>query len=124
MSYSVKPDAAAAMIEAGRAALPSDPVIEIDSFGRLRLRYEKPDVARIFEAMDAARIAADGLSVAEVMTLQLGEALAARGLSSLDALLDVYDRLRGSADKVDFEERLAASSLPPGKRRRRRGIDS
>lgn len=93
MAFLIDPNAAAAMIEAGRAALPAAPAIEIDSFSRLRLRYDQPDVARIFEAMDAARINAGGLSQAEQMATQLSEALAERRLSSLVELFTTYDAL-------------------------------
>lgn len=82
------------MVNAGYALLGPDPRIEIGTFGRLQLKWDKPDVARIFEAMDTARLAdADGYSNAELIATQLDEALQARGLTSLDEMLDVLDRV-------------------------------
>lgn len=94
------------MIGAGERIIgKSDPAIEIDSFGRLRLRYERPNVAEIYQAMDAARLSApDGHSNAERIATVLAEALAARRLDSLDMLLTEYD---------DFLKRLTLEPLPP-----------
>jgi hypothetical protein len=92
----INANAAARMIEAGNAVLGPAPAIEIDSFNRLRLKYERPNVALIFERMDAARLAApDGYSNAEAIVTELAAALQARGLASLDALLIEYDAFHG-----------------------------
>lgn len=83
---------AARMIAAGTIVVGPGPTIEIGSFGRLQLKWKEPNVAAIYEAMDAARLAdTDGYSNAERIASQLGEALQARGLESLDDLLEHFD---------------------------------
>jgi len=87
----LKPHVAARMIAAGENLF-ADPVIEIGSFGRLQLRYNRPNAATVYEVMDKARLMdADGYSNAEILVTQLGEALTARGLDSLDGLLRMFD---------------------------------
>lgn len=82
------------MVAAGHALLGPEPRIEVGTFGRLQLKWDKPDVARIFEAMDAARLAdVDGYSNAELIAEEIGAALHARGLTHLDELLLAFDSL-------------------------------
>lgn len=90
VSYQIVPAAAAAMLAAGNALI-TEPTTLLRPDGVTQLLYQRPNVAAIFEAMDAARIANDGLSNAERLTQQLGVELQKRGLDSLDALLASYD---------------------------------
>lgn len=80
------------MIVAAEGAIGPGPSIVVDSFGRLKLKWDRPNPIRIFEAMDAARVAApDGYTNAELISVQLAEALQARGYDSLDGLLAMFD---------------------------------